>query len=203
MDRTDIVVAMAQAAVAGGARAVRIEGVINVQAMTSALDVPVIGIVKRDLPDSPVRISPWIEDVMDLVGAGASVVAFDATLRPRPVEVAELFRAIADEGCVSMADCSTFSEGIAAWNMGCDLVGTTMSGYTDETCSNSQEPNFQLIAQLAQHGVRVVAEGRLRTPAHAAQALREGAFCVTVGSAITRIEHITEWFSDAMSEVHP
>ena len=40
MDRTDIVVAMAQAAVAGGACALRIEGVANVLAVTSVVDVP-------------------------------------------------------------------------------------------------------------------------------------------------------------------
>lgn len=61
MDRTDIVLAMARAAVDGGAAAARIEGVANVRAVAShfAGALPIIGIVKRDLPDSPVRITPW------------------------------------------------------------------------------------------------------------------------------------------------
>jgi N-acylglucosamine-6-phosphate 2-epimerase len=47
----------------------------------------------------------------------------------------------------------------------------------------------------------VVAEGRIRSAAEAAAALAAGAHCVTVGSAITRIEHITEWFIEAMNQV--
>eukprot|EP01030_Chromulinospumella_sphaerica_P030637 gene30637-31189_t len=81
MDRTDIVVAMAQAAVDGGAVALRIEGVANVRAVAAAVRVPVIGIVKRDLQDSPVRITPFVQDVQDLAAAGARIIAFDATHR--------------------------------------------------------------------------------------------------------------------------
>lgn len=201
MDRTDIVVAMARAAVAGGACAVRIEGVDNVRAVTATVDVPVIGLVKRDLNDSPVRITPWVQDVLDLAAAGTSIVAFDATLRNRPETAARLMEAARSAGCLSMADCATELEGLKAWGMGCHLVGTTLSGYTDETQVDSDDPDFSLIARLARGGCRVVAEGRFRTPEQAAQALREGAFCVTVGSAITRIEHITGWFAHAMEEV--
>jgi len=200
MDRTDIVVAMARAAVVGGACAVRIEGVGNVRAVTAAVNVPVIGIVKRELDDSPVRITPWVQDVLDLAAAGASIVAFDATLRTRPESTARLLEAARSVGCLSMADCATEFEGLKAWDMGCDLLGTTLSGYTDETRTGSDEPDFALIARLARDGRRVVAEGRFRTPEQAAQALQHGAFCVTVGSAITRIEHITGWFAHAMAE---
>jgi putative N-acetylmannosamine-6-phosphate epimerase len=43
-----------------------------------------------------------------------------------------------------------------------------------------------------------VAEGNIRTPELAAAALRAGAFTVVVGSAITRPEHATSWFRDAV-----
>ena len=201
MDRTDIVVAMAQAAVAGGACALRIEGVANVLAVTSVVDVPVIGIVKRDLADSPVRITPWVQDVLDLGAAGAAIIAFDATMRHRPEPCSRLLEATRSAGCLSMADCATEADGLMARNMGADLVGTTMSGYTVETETDAEGPDFPLIDRLAKRGCRVVAEGRFRTPQQAAQALRHGAFCVTVGSAITRIEHITGWFAHAMSKV--
>ena len=43
-----------------------------------------------------------------------------------------------------------------------------------------------------------MAEGRIRTPQQAATALARGAWAVTVGSAITRVEHVTGWFVDAL-----
>lgn len=46
-----------------GAVAIRIEGVANLQATRAVVSVPIIGIVKRDLEDSPVRITAYIEDV--------------------------------------------------------------------------------------------------------------------------------------------
>ena len=46
-----------------------------------------IGLIKRDLPDSPVRITPFLEDVAALAAAGAAIIAVDATDRPRPVPV--------------------------------------------------------------------------------------------------------------------
>lgn len=202
MDRTDIVVAMAQAAVAGGACALRVEGVDNVRAVTAVVTVPVIGIVKRDLTDSPVRITPWIQDVLDLGGAGAAIIAFDATLRTRPESCSRLLGASRAAGCISMADCATEADALSAWGLGCDLIGTTLSGYTAETATDSDDPDFALITRLAKLGCRVVAEGRIRTPQQAALAMRHGAFCVTVGSAITRIEHITEWFTHAISKEH-
>ena len=44
----------------------------------------------------------------------------------------------------------------------------------------------------------LMAEGRIRTPQQAATALARGAWAVTVGSAITRVEHVTGWFVDAL-----
>ena len=52
VDKDEIVLAMALACQAGGAAAVRIEGARLVQLVADALRIPVIGIVKRDLPDS-------------------------------------------------------------------------------------------------------------------------------------------------------
>lgn len=58
MDTPEIVAAMACAALAGGAVGLRIEGISNIQAVRRATDAPIIGIIKRDLPDSEVRITP-------------------------------------------------------------------------------------------------------------------------------------------------
>ena len=48
-------------------------------------------------------------------------------------------------------------------------------------------------------GLPVFAEGRIRTPAQAADAIARGATAVVVGSAITRVEHITNWFAEAIA----
>jgi N-acylglucosamine-6-phosphate 2-epimerase len=201
LDRDDIVLAMAQAAQASGACAVRIEGVRRVALVAPALQIPVVGIVKRDDPATPVRITPTQADVRDLAQAGAAVVAFDATQRVRPEPVAELFAVTRAQGVLAMADCATLADGLQAWALGCELVGTTLSGYTQATAvPEDAPPDWELIAALAARGARVVAEGRIRTPLQAAQALQAGATCVTVGSAITRIEHITQWFVQAMRE---
>lgn len=202
MDRQDIIVAMAGAAVAAGAGGLRIEGADNVRAVTAVIkDVPVIGIVKRDLDDSPVRITPYLQDVHALIEAGAAVIAFDGTARQRPVAVAELLKATHAAGRLAMADCSTREDGLACMALGCNLIGSTLSGYTAETAGLPEDrPNLVLVEQLCAAGALVVAEGRIRTAADAAAALSAGAYCVTVGSAITRIEHITEWFIEAMNQ---
>jgi N-acylglucosamine-6-phosphate 2-epimerase len=204
MDSDDIVVAMALAAQAGGASALRIEGAARVRQVVAQVSIPVVGIVKRDLADSPVRITPLLDDVDALCAAGATVVAVDATQRQRPVPVAALLQRIKHGHCLAMADCSSLADGLAARDLGFDWVGTTLSGYTADTlCADDSPPDWPLIHQLSQRGCWVVAEGRLRTPAHAAQALREGARAVTVGSAITRVEHITSWFVQALSPPVP
>ena len=201
LDRDDIVLAMAQAAVQAGACAVRIEGVQRVALVARHLAVPVVGIVKRTSADSPVSITPMVADVQALAHAGAAVVAFDGTRRPRPASVQALATAARAAGAAAMADCANLADGLQAWQAGCELVGTTLSGYTAETAvPEDAEPDWALIRDLAGQGIRVVAEGRLRTPAQAALALQCGALCVTVGSAITRIEHITQWFVQALRE---
>ena len=58
MDTASFVVGFAQAAVGAGAKAVRIESAAYVEAVRKAVSVPIIGLIKRDLPDSPVRITP-------------------------------------------------------------------------------------------------------------------------------------------------
>lgn len=199
MDRVEHVVAMALAALAGGARGLRIEGLDNVQAVTAATEAPVVGIIKRDLPDSPVRITPRLEDVRDLATAGARVIAFDATDRPRPVPAAELLAAIHDTGCLAMADCATYGEGLAMAELGCAFIGSTLSGYTgpDEPPA---EPDLALVRDWVDAGLTVIAEGRYNSPERAAQAIQAGAYAVTVGSAITRVEHIASWFADSIRE---
>ena len=193
MDQAQHIVAMALAAIDGGAKGLRIEGVDNVKAVAKATSIPIVGIVKRDLTNSPVRITPFIDDVKALAQAGASIIAFDGTARQRPVTSLELLEAVHQSGCIAMADCADFNSGVMLANNGCTFIGSTMSGYIDLN-NTPNEPDYLLVQRWVDKGLNVIAEGRYNSPERAAKAMEIGAFSVTVGSAITRVEHITQWF---------
>lgn len=198
LDRPDIVVGFALAALASGAAAVRIEGIANVTAVRAATRDPIIGLIKRDFPGTTVRISATLADIDALAAAGADIIAFDATAYPRPVPAADLLARIHHHRRLAMADISTVQEAEAAARLGADLVGTTLSGYMEGEVPDA--PDFPLIRGIAGCGRPVIAEGRIRTPEQARAAIEAGAFAVVVGSAITRPEHITEWFATAVSD---
>lgn len=198
LDRTEIVVAFALASLSSGAAGLRIEGIANVSAVRRVTAAPIIGIVKRDLANSPVRITPWLDDVEALAGAGADIIAFDATQRPRPASAEALCAAVKARGAIAMADISSLSEARAAFAFGADVVGTTLAGYTGGP--EPDGPDLDLLGGAAKLEGPVIAEGRLRAPAQAGEAMRLGAFAVVVGSAITRPEHITRWFADAVAK---
>lgn len=194
--------AMAQTAVIGGASAIRASIPVNINAMKQVLDVPIIGIYKYDYPGFDVRITPTIVEVEAVVQAGSDIVALDATSRPRPdgMSFAELYQITRDRFDVPiMADISTFEEGVSAAELGVDLVGTTLSGYT--TYSKQQPgPNIELIQRLAAAvDIPVIAEGRINTPEDVRAALAAGAYAVVVGSMITRPHLITQRFLTGFS----
>lgn len=196
MDRPEIVAALALAALAGGAAGLRIEGVTNLRAVRAVTPAPVIGLIKRDLDGSDVRITPHLEDVDALAQAGAGIIAVDATARPRPVAVADLIARVRQHGCLAMADCSTAEEGRLAREAGADILGSTMSGYTGGPVPT--DPDWDLIPALRRFSGFVIAEGRYNQPAQAARARVLGADAVVVGSAITRPEIVTGWFRQAV-----
>jgi N-acylglucosamine-6-phosphate 2-epimerase len=196
LDHDEFVVAMAKAAEIGGASALRIEGVRRVEAVKMAVRIPVIGIVKHD--HGSIYISPFPEDFKALSKAGADIVAFDATLRERPVPVAELIRYGKTLDIALMADCASLEDANHAWEGGCEIVGSTLSGYLDGPAAIPLEPDFEMIREMAKRGMRVMAEGRIHTPDQARQALNEGAWAVTVGTALTRLELTTGWFKQAL-----
>ncbi|MEO3432812.1 putative N-acetylmannosamine-6-phosphate 2-epimerase [Inquilinus sp. CAU 1745] len=196
-DNIEGVVAFARAAETAGAKGLRIEGERNVAAVVKVSALPVVGLVKRDLEKSPVRITPFPEDVEALADAGAAIIAVDATVRSRPAPVAALIAAIHRRGLLAMADISTVEEASAAIAAGADIVATTMSGYTGDNLP-PVSPDIDLVRDCVRLGHPVFAEGRYNSPALARAAIDAGAAAVVVGSAITRPEHITGWFRDAV-----
>ncbi|POF27953.1 N-acetylmannosamine-6-phosphate 2-epimerase [Roseibium marinum] len=197
LDRPEITAAFALAALDGGARGLRIEGVENLKAVRAVTKAPVIGLIKQDLADSPVRITPFARQANALIEAGADIVAFDATDRVRPEPISSLIAAINTAGALAMADCSSVEDGERAAELGCELLGSTMSGYLGGPIPDG--PDLELVAALSRCGRFTVAEGRYQRPAEAVQAQKNGADAVVVGSAISRPEHITSWFADALT----
>lgn len=194
LDQPDITASFALAALDGGARGLRIEGIANLKAVRKLTDAPIIGLVKSDRTDTEVRITSTVEDVNALADEGADIIAFDATDRPRPVPVQTLVEAIHGRGKLAMADCSVFEDGQRAAELNCDILGSTMSGYVGETVPKT--PDIELVSALSGLGVFVLAEGRYNRPDYAALAITAGADGVVVGSAITRPEHIARWFAE-------
>jgi len=159
--------------------------------------LPIVGLVKRDVPGTAVFITPTPDDVRALAEAGAAVIAFDATDRPRPHAIDALLAATHAAGKEAMADVATFEEGLAAWNAGCTYVGTTLSGYVAGS-PELEGPDLELVRRLCQAGVRTIAEGRIATPEQAREAMRLGAYAVTIGTAISRPERLAEAFAAAI-----
>ena len=199
LDESYIVAAMAKAAIDGGAIAVRIEGADNVAATRKRIDAPIIGIVKRIDPLYPIIITPTLKDVQQLAQAGADVIAIDGTERKRPESREKLIHAIHQYGCSVMADCSNRDDGDACHQMGADIIGTTLSGYTGGEIPIA--PDFELLQYYIAQGYFTMAEGRYDSPALVVQAIALGANAVTVGTVLTRLEVMTRRFVDAMAQV--
>ncbi len=201
LDRDDMVVAMASACIDGGAKALRIEGAARVAKIRQVSEVPVFGIVKRDMQNSEVCITPSVEDVLSLAEAGADVIAFDATDRVRPTRREDIVKAILDNDCHAMADCSCMDDVHFALALNVDFIGTTLSGYVGGR--TPPEPDYQLLKHAVTVAPRVIAEGRYNTPRKAQEAHRLGAWGVTVGTALTRLETITGWFVNGLEAFSP
>jgi putative N-acetylmannosamine-6-phosphate epimerase len=200
------IAAFARAAEIGGAVGVRVCGLENIRAAREAVALPIIGLTKGLYEDGSVLITPDLDQVDAILGAGADYVAMDATTRPRPggVTGTELVR----EACVrlsapAVADVSTHEEGILAARAGATFVATTLAGYTPATADRQATgPDLDLVSSLARALPDVViAEGRIWTPDEARAALALGAHAVVVGTAITRPVDIVRRWVDVLDGV--
>lgn len=187
---------VAEAAVLGGAKGLRVNGVEDIEAVRAVTQVPIIGLFKVPGDRRPI-ITPTLEHAEALVRAGADIVAIDCSDEVRGGNLGIVASVRETLGVPVMADVSTLLEGTRAWTSGAELVGTTLSGYTPETAGTGEEPDLALVTHLAGAGVRVVAEGRIRTPEDVAAAFSAGAYSVVVGGAITDPLKTTELFSRA------
>lgn len=194
---------MAYAAFLGGAAGIRANTVEDITEIRKTVDLPIIGIIKKVYEDhSDVYITPTMAEVDALVDCGVEAIALDATDRVRPggLTLAEFFPLVRAKypDQLFMADCSSVEEGMRAAELGFDLIGTTMAGYTPYTKGRSLPP-FDMIETLVKEcGKPVIAEGNISTPEHLRQAMETGVLTVVVGSAITRPMEITKRFVAAL-----
>lgn len=195
---------MALAARQGGAAAIRANGVVDIEAIKEQVTLPVIGIIKREYPDSEVFITATMKEVDELMTVSPAIIALDATDRARPggESLPTLVTRIRTRypSVLLMADIATVDEAVTAQALGFDCVGTTLYGYTAQTAGHAlPDDDCQFLkAVLAAVTVPVVAEGNVDTPERAARCLALGAHMVVVGGAITRPQQITERFMAAI-----
>lgn len=193
---------MAYAAMLGGAVGIRANTVSDIEEIKKTVDLPIIGIIKAVYGESPVYITPTMKEVNALIACNVDIIAIDATKRIRPdgrtldeffLEVRGLYP---DQ--LFMADCSSYEEGMHAAELGFDLVGTTLSGYTEYT-KEAVLPNISLIGKLSVNCKKpVIAEGGIWIPEQLKEALDAGAYASVIGTAITRPMDITKHFVSAI-----
>ena len=179
---------MAVAAKEGGAGGIRANSVEDIREIKKNVDLPIIGIIKRDYPGCSVRITPTIREVDELMQV--KLEEFYAEIREKYPQQ------------LLMADCSTMQEMLYADKLGFDFIGTTLVGYTEESKGCQIEKNdFELIRELIKRVKHpVIGEGNINTPQKLKRVMEIGVYSVVIGSAITRPQLITKKFTDALKE---
>lgn len=198
-----IMARMAVAAKEGGASGIRANSVVDIAAIQKAVDLPIIGIIKRDYEGADVYITATMKEVDELMTVRPDIIAIDATTSTRPngESLKEFFQKAKEKypDQLWMADCSTIDEMLAADQLGFDFIGTTLVGYTKQSQGDKIESNdFEIIRKaLSQLSHPLIAEGNIDTPDKVRRVLELGAYSVVVGSAITRPQLITKKFVEA------
>ncbi|MDE7015311.1 MAG: N-acetylmannosamine-6-phosphate 2-epimerase [Kineothrix sp.] len=204
VEEKSIMYLMARAAKQAGTPAIRTSSIRDVIAIKEETGLPVIGLIKIKYEGFESYITPTMKEVDELVAAGSDVIALDCTTQKRGdgktidefiIEVRKKY-----PDAILMADISTYEEGINAWKLGIDIVGTTMSGYTAHS-PKTDGPDYDLVKRLsAEVDIPVIGEGRVHSPEQAVEMLDAGAFAVVVGGAITRPLEIAQRFIKAVED---
>ena len=195
---------MALAAEEGGAVGIRANTKEDIAEIKKMVDLPVIGIVKRDYEDSKIYITPTMKEIDELMEVEPEIIALDATVNVRPEgkTLDEFYKEIREKypNQLLMADCATVEEAIHADELGFDFIGTTLVGYTEQSKGDRIEENdFEILREIVKNVKhKVIAEGNINTPENAKRVIELGAFSVVVGSIITRPQLITKSFADVL-----
>lgn len=199
---TYIMSKMALAAKLGGASAIRSNSALDIKAIKNEVDLPVIGLYKKDYSDSEIFITPSKEEVLALIDSGCEMIALDATMRKRPNgdTLESLVELIHKHKKLAMADISTIEEALNAEKIGFDCVSTTLSGYTPYSKQQSG-PDFSLVKQCVKKlNIPVIAEGRIAESKELKKMISLKPHSIVIGSAISRPELITKKFVNILNE---
>ncbi len=195
---------MALAAKQGGALGIRANTKEDIEEIQKNVDLPIIGIVKRDYDDSEIYITPTMREIEELMEVKPEIIALDATNAKRPggMSLEEFFGQIKSKypNQLLMADCSTVEEAVFADKLGFDFIGTTLVGYTKQSKGDKIEENdFEILREVLNRVTHpVIAEGNINTPQKVKRVIELGSYSVVVGSAITRPQLITKMFSQVL-----
>lgn len=192
---------MAYAAMKGGAKGIRANSVEDIREIKQTVALPIIGIIKNVYAESEVFITPTAKEIDSLYCESVDIIALDATNRVRPdgSTISEAFPMIREKYSdqLFMADCATYEEAKEAYQLGFDCLGTTLSGYTADTCGRSL-PDLALIERLVKDfPIPIIAEGGIWTPEQLKHVFELGVHSAVVGTAITRPMDITKKFIEA------
>lgn len=195
---------MAYAAMEGGAVGIRANTPQDIAEIRKTVDLPVIGLYKVVTEGSDVYITPTMAEIDALMEAGPEIIAMDATDRVRAngMTIREFFPQVREKypDMLFMADCSNYEDALRAQELGFDLAGTTLCGYTEET-AGTEIPCYELLRKMcAKLSIPVIAEGGIWERAQLQEAFACGIHAAVVGTAITRPRDITRRFVDAIKK---
>ena len=200
VEEKSIMYLMARAAKRAGTPMIRTSSIRDVVAIKEETGLPVIGLIKINYPGFESFITPTMKEVDELAEVGSDIIALDCTDMKRGdgKSIEEFMTEVRKKYPDQMADISTYEEGVRAWKLGMDLVGTTMSGYTPYSVKLNG-PDYELVKRLSETvDIPVIGEGRVHSPEDAVKMLEAGAFAVVVGGAITRPMEIATRFIKAV-----
>lgn len=189
---------MALAAQMSGAVGIRANGVADITEIKKVVDLPIIGIIKKDYDNMVTYITPTEKELEALIKLNIDVIALDATINADVNLLKSLKTKYPNQKF--MADISTVQEGLKAADYGFDYVGTTLVGYTTQSKGLN---NFDVLKELIEKStVPVIAEGNFDTPEKARLAMEMGSYSVVVGGAITRPQQIAKKFTDELLKIN-
>lgn len=201
----DFVVKMAKAAQWGGAVGIRANSPEQISEIRKNVKLPIIGLYKIWHDDTDVFITPTLDAARQVWRSGAEIIALDCTAQinheGRPAyELLPIVKKEIPEAII-FADVSNYEEAQRAVELGADIVGPTLYGYTEET-KDIEQPDLREFARMCRDfgdEVCMMMEGHIYTPEDAMKCIYLGAHSVVVGSAITRPHLITKRFVDLLS----
>lgn len=186
VDSPEVLSALAEASRQEGVTLLRLQGFDNIRTVTSVTGLPSIGLIKRNYDGFDVYITATQKEVQEVADSGASVVALDATPRPRPFgeKLEDLVAQAHRLGLLVLGDIDSVESASYAVQCGADMVSTTLAGYTLER-TPTVGPDLEMLRQVVQAvSIPVLGEGRFTASWEVEAALRTGAVGVIVGGAL-------------------